>query len=185
MMLSPVTWVTGLLAGIFSVHIAQRLRFPYFWKDFFFLLKLIRYGIRLEIYKRTKRVVTVIDRFVQQAAGIPNKTFLIYEGVSYTYEDIDKRSNKVAQVFAERGTVKKGDTVALLMSNEPDFICVWFGLSKLGCSVAFLNINIKSRSLLHCFNCCGAKLMVVGAGKHDSMLRKLITLLSRRNLGSS
>ncbi|XP_041915015.1 long-chain fatty acid transport protein 6 [Alosa alosa] len=168
-MISPVTWVSALLAGIFSVRIAQKMHFPYFWKDFFYLLKVIRYGIRLEIYKRTKRVVTVIDRFVQQAAEIPNKTFLIYEGVSYTYEEIDKRSNKVAQVFAERGTVKKGDTVALLMSNEPDFVCVWFGLSKLGCSVAFLNINIKSRSLLHCFNCCGAKLMVVGADLLDTL----------------
>ncbi|KAL2100228.1 hypothetical protein ACEWY4_004622 [Coilia grayii] len=168
-MLSPVTWVTALLAGIFSVHIAQRLRFPYFWKDFFFLLKIIRYGIRLEIYKLTKRVVTVIDRFIQQAAEIPNKPFLIYEGVSYTYQDIEKRSNKVAQVFAKRGTVKKGDTVAMLMSNGPDFVSVWFGLSKLGCSVAFLNINIKSRSLLHCFNCCGAKVLIVGADLLDTL----------------
>ncbi|XP_012671646.2 long-chain fatty acid transport protein 6 [Clupea harengus] len=168
-MLSSVTWVTALLAGIFSGHIAQRLHFPYFWKDLFFLLKVIRYGIQLEIYKWTKRVVTVIDRFVQQAIEIPNKPFLIYEGVTYTYQDIDKRSNKVAQVFAERGTVKKGDTVALLMSNEPDFISVWFGLSKLGCSVAFLNINIKSRSVLHCFNCCGAKVLVVGADLLDTL----------------
>lgn len=169
-MLSPVTWVTALLAGIFSVHVAQRLRFPYFWNDLFFLLKIIRYGIRLEIYKLTKRVVTVIDRFIEQAAEIPNKTFLIYEGASFTYQDIDRRSNKVAQVFAEQGNIKKGDTVAMLMSNEPDFVSVWFGLSKLGCSVAFLNINIKSRSVLHCFNCCGAKVLIVGAGRHLMLL---------------
>ena len=56
-MLSSVTWVTALLAGIFSGHIAQRLHFPYFWKDLFFLLKVIRYGIQLEIYKWTKRVL--------------------------------------------------------------------------------------------------------------------------------
>ncbi|XP_063066611.1 long-chain fatty acid transport protein 6 [Engraulis encrasicolus] len=168
-MLSPVTWVTALLAGIFSVHVAQRLRFPYFWNDLFFLLKIIRYGIRLEIYKLTKRVVTVIDRFIEQAAEIPNKTFLIYEGASFTYQDIDRRSNKVAQVFAEQGNIKKGDTVAMLMSNEPDFVSVWFGLSKLGCSVAFLNINIKSRSVLHCFNCCGAKVLIVGADLLDTL----------------
>ncbi|XP_072514886.1 long-chain fatty acid transport protein 6 [Salminus brasiliensis] len=162
------TWATALLTGIFSAHIAQRLLFPYFWKDLFYLMKVIRYGVRLELYKRTK-IVTVLDRFVQQARRIPDKTFLIYEGASYTYRQIEERSNKVAQVFEQQGTVKKGDTVAMLMSNGPDFISVWFGLSKLGCAVAFLNTNIKSRSLLHCFNACGAKLLVVGADLLDTL----------------
>ncbi|KAG7476501.1 hypothetical protein MATL_G00083560 [Megalops atlanticus] len=162
-MLVSLAWLTALVAGVFAILIGQRKCFPYFWKDIFFLAKVARYGIRLEIYKKTSKVVTVLDRFVQQAARIPNKPFIIYEGITYTYRDIDERSNKVAQVFEKLGTVKKGDTVALLMSNEPDFVCVWFGLNKLGCSVAFLNTNIKSKSLLHCFNCCGAKILVVGA----------------------
>uniref|UniRef100_A0A674AMQ4 long-chain-fatty-acid--CoA ligase n=1 Tax=Salmo trutta TaxID=8032 RepID=A0A674AMQ4_SALTR len=137
--------------------------------DVFYLMKVIRYGARLEIFKITSNVVTIIDRFVQQAERIPTKPFLIYEGITYTYQDINERSNKLANVFLEQGTLKKGDSVALLMNNEPDFICVWFGLIKLGCSVAFLNTNIKSRSLLHCFNCCGAKTLVVGADLLDSL----------------
>ncbi|XP_045549779.1 long-chain fatty acid transport protein 6 [Salmo salar] len=162
-------WVTALVAGIFALHVVQKLCFPYFWKDVFYLMKVIRYGARLEIFKITSNVVTVIDRFVQQAERIPTKPFLIYEGITYTYQDINERSNKLANVFLEQGTLKKGDSVALLMNNEPDFICVWFGLIKLGCSVAFLNTNIKSRSLLHCFNCCGAKTLVVGADLLDSL----------------
>ncbi|KAJ8392735.1 hypothetical protein AAFF_G00072190 [Aldrovandia affinis] len=168
-MLVSLGWVTALVAGIFGIHIGQKLCFPYFWKDVFYLAKVIRYGARMEMYKITSKVFTVLDRFVQQAAQIPNKAFIIYEGVSYTYRDIDERSNKVAHVFEKLGTVKKGDTVALLMNNEPDFVCVWFGLSKLGCSVAFLNTNIKSRSLLHCFNCCGAKILVVGKDLLDTL----------------
>lgn len=136
--------------------------FPHFWKDALYLMKVIRYGARLEIFKRSSRVVTVIDRFVQQAQRIPEKAFVVYEGVTYTYKELEARSNRVARVFLD--AVRKGDTVALLMSNEPDFIAVWFGFSKLGCAVAFLNTNIKPRSLLHCLNCCGAKLLVVGAG---------------------
>lgn len=158
------SWVAAVLTGIFSVHIAQRLYFPYFWKDLFYLVKVIWFGVRLELYKMTK-IVTVMDRFVQQAQRIPNKPFLIYEGCTYTYREIDERSNRVARALQRYSTVKRGDTVALLMSNEPDFLCVWFGLIKLGCAVAFLNTNIKSRALLHCFNSCGAKLLVVGAGK--------------------
>ncbi|XP_077099541.1 long-chain fatty acid transport protein 6 [Siphateles boraxobius] len=156
-----LSWIVALLTGILSAYLAQRLCFPHFWKDAMYLMKVIRYGARLEIYKRSSRVVTVIDRFVQQAERIPEKAFVIYEGVTYTYRELEARSNRVACVF--QASVRTGDTVALLMSNEPDFIAVWFGFCKLGCAVAFLNTNIKPRSLLHCLNCCGAKLLVVGA----------------------
>ncbi|MGH0179768.1 UNVERIFIED_CONTAM: hypothetical protein FKN15_002487 [Acipenser sinensis] len=121
-------------------------------------------------------VITLLDCFVQQAKKIPNKPFIIHEGDVYTYEDMDKRSNKVAQVFLQQGSLKKGDIAALLMSNEPDFINVWFGLSKLGCEVAFLNFNIKSKSLLHCFNSCGATTLVVGADLISSLEDVLLTL---------
>ncbi|KAK7120050.1 hypothetical protein R3I94_020164 [Phoxinus phoxinus] len=156
-----LSWIVALLTGMLSAHLAQRLCFPHFWKDALYLMKVIRYGARLEIYKRSSRVVTVVDRFVQQAQRIPEKAFVVYEGVPYTYGELEARSNRVARVFQD--AVSTGDTVALLMSNEPDFIAVWFGFCKLGCAVAFLNTNIKPRSLLHCLSCCGAKLLVVGA----------------------
>ncbi|XP_051971621.1 long-chain fatty acid transport protein 6 [Xyrauchen texanus] len=162
-----LSWIAALLTGILAARLAQRLCFPYFWKDALFLTKVIRYGARLEVYKKTSKVVTVVDRFIQQAERIPENPFVIYEGVTVTYGELEARSNRVARVFQH--AVKKGDTVALLMSNEPDFISVWFGFSKLGCAVAFLNTNIKSRSLLHCFNCCGAKLLVVGADLLDTL----------------
>lgn len=161
-------WITALIAGV-STLVIQKLFFPYFWMDLKYLTKAISYGIKIEIYKKTAKVVTVLDRFMQQAQKIPNKPFIIYEDNAFTYQDVDKRSNKVAQVFFKQGVLKKGDTVALLMSNEPDFINVWFGLCKLGCAVAFLNFNIKSRSLLHCFNSCGAKTLVVGSDMTDTL----------------
>ncbi|XP_067339554.1 long-chain fatty acid transport protein 6 isoform X1 [Channa argus] len=158
-----VGWLSALAAGLFSAHVLQRLCFPYFWIDVFFLLKVVRYGVKLELFKLTSSVRTVLDRFIQQARRIPNKPFVIYDGRVHTYRDIEERSNKLAHVFLDRVRLKKGDCVALLMSNEPDFLCVWFGLAKVGCPVAFLNTNVKSKSLLHCLNCCGAKTLIVGS----------------------
>lgn len=160
-----VGWLSALAAGLVFVHVVLKLCFPYFWRDFFFLLKVVRYGVKLEVFKLTSSVSTVLDRFIQQAQRIPDKPFVIYDGRSHTYRAIETRSNRLAHVFRDTMKLKKGDCVALLMSNEPDFLCVWFGLAKVGCSIAFLNTNIKSRSLLHCFNCCGARTLIVGAGK--------------------
>lgn len=150
----------------------QRLCFPYLWTDLLFLLKILRYGLRLELFRLTSSVCTVLDRFVQQAQRVPDKPFVVYDGRVHTYRDVDSRSNRLADVFHRTARLKKGDCVAVLMSNEPDFICVWFGLAKAGCSVAFLNTNIRARSLLHCFRCCGATALVVGPGKshHNQLL---------------
>lgn len=157
--------VSALCAGLVFALGVQRRCFPYLWSDIFFLLKLIRYGLKLEFSKLTSSVCTVLDRFVQQAQRIPDKPFVVYDGRIHTYRDVDRRSNRLAHIFHHTAKLKKGDCVALLMSNEPDFICVWFGLAKAGCSVAFLNTNIKSKSLLHCFSCCGATTLIVGSGK--------------------
>ncbi|XP_052634484.1 long-chain fatty acid transport protein 6 isoform X3 [Harpia harpyja] len=157
------TWVPGAAAGIVSLHIIQKLLFPYFWADLRYLLKVFLYGLRVEMYRLQGRIVTVLDKFVKLAEKQPRKPFLIYEGKVHTYRDVDRRSNRIAQVFLHHGALKKGDTVALLMGNEPDFIHVWFGLAKLGCVVAFLNFNVRSRSLLHCVSSCEPKILVVGA----------------------
>ncbi|XP_054467932.1 long-chain fatty acid transport protein 6 [Anoplopoma fimbria] len=170
-------WLSALFAGVFSAHVLQTLCFPYFWRDLLFLLKVIRYGVRLELSKLTSSVHTVLDQFVLQAQRIPNKPFVIYEGRVHTYRDVELRSNRLANVFLERVKLRRGDCVALLMNNEPDFLCAWFGLAKVGCSVAFLNTNIKSKSLLHCFNCCGAKTLVVGSDLVDCLDGILSSLL--------
>ncbi|KAM6902481.1 long-chain fatty acid transport protein 6 [Xenentodon cancila] len=162
-------WLSAILAGVFSAHILQRLCFPYFWRDLLFLLKIVRYGVKLELFKLTSSVRTVLDRFVEQAQRIPDKPFVIYDGAAHTYRDVEQRSNRLAHVFLDRVRLRKGDCVALLMNNEPDFLCVWFGLAKVGCSVAFLNTNIKSKSLLHCFHCCGARTLIVGSDLVDSL----------------
>lgn len=109
-------------------------------------------------------IITFLDCFLDQAKTNPSKPFIIFEQQTLTYQDVDRRSNKFANAFRTEGSLKKGDIVAQLMCNEPDFICVWLGLCKLGCEVAFVNVNIKAKSLLHCFQNCGAKTLFVGAG---------------------
>ncbi|XP_011945521.1 PREDICTED: long-chain fatty acid transport protein 6 isoform X2 [Cercocebus atys] len=158
-----LSWLTVLGAGMVVLHFVQKLLFPYFWDDFLFLVKVMLVIIRLKKYEKRGELVTVLDKFLSHAKRQPRKPFIIYEGDIYTYQDVDKRSSRVAHVFLNHSSLKKGDTVALLMSNEPDFVHVWFGLAKLGCVVAFLNSNIRSNSLLNCIRACGPTALVVGA----------------------
>jgi solute carrier family 27 fatty acid transporter 2 len=92
-----------------------------------------------------------------------------FEGTSHSYIEVDKQSNKVARALKTHANLKEGDTVALFMGNEPSYAWIWLGLAKLGCATALLNFNIRSKSLLHCFSCCGAKVIIAAAGKDSTM----------------
>lgn len=153
------TFVAGVAALVFY----QTLFYPYFWNDLMYCLKVRKVG-KATMAKMKRGVLTYLDRFADQVRESPEKPFILFEEEVLTYMDVHLRSNKFANVFRSEVGVKHGDIVALWMSNEPDFVCAWFGLSKVGCEVAFLNSNIKSKSLQHCLQCCGAKALIVGSG---------------------
>ncbi|KAM9307457.1 long-chain fatty acid transport protein 6 [Pholidichthys leucotaenia] len=152
----------SVAAGVLAMLFYQRIAYPFFWTDLIYFVKLQRRKKRFQT-RMERGIITLLDGFLHQARKNPHKAFIIFEEQTLTYLDVDRRSNRFANALRTGHSLKKRDTVALLMCNEPDFICAWFGLCKLGCEVAFLNTNIKSKSLLHCFQSCGAKTLVVGA----------------------
>nr|XP_003199367.1 long-chain fatty acid transport protein 6-like [Danio rerio] len=171
-----MSWAISTLAvGIVTLLIIQMKFYPYFWDDLMYYVKVRRVGWRM--MARMKRgVVTYLQCFELQATNIPDKPFIVFEDQTLTYRDVDVRSNKLANVLKSHRGLKHGDIVALLMNNEADFICVWLGLCKLGCEVAFLNFNIKSQSLQHCLDRCGAKTLVIGSDLVKSLDEVLLML---------
>ncbi|KAK0146689.1 Long-chain fatty acid transport protein 6 [Merluccius polli] len=158
-----VAWLlTTFSAGLIAILLYQWITHPFVLQDVMYYLKLRRFKRATQTRMR-KGVVTYLDSFLHQAGRTPHKPFILYGDRSLTYRDVDRRSNRFANVFGSGGSLKMGDVVALLMCNHPDFVCVWFGLSRLGCQVAFLNFNAKPSSLLPCLRSCGATALVVGA----------------------
>ncbi|NXK63209.1 S27A6 protein, partial [Sylvietta virens] len=175
------TWLSTVAGGLVVLCVSLKIFLPYFWEDLVYFLR--RKRSKATVKKWTKDGIhSIIDLFVKTVEKKPHKPFLIYEGTAHTYQDVDRRSNRVAQAFLRYGNVRKGDTVALLMGNGPDFIHVWFGLAKLGLIVAFLNTNIHSRSLLHCINTCAAKALVIGEDCLGSIEKEFILNLLENNV---
>ncbi len=74
----------------------------------------------------------VIHRVLQQKVEqFGNREFFRFNDQVFGYKDFDRLSNQVAAGFQRLG-LKKGDKVAIMMKNRPEFLFVWFGLSKLG-----------------------------------------------------
>lgn len=153
------------LTGLAILPFILYLRNPYFLQDLRYAISSIKVALCLRKFKKRKPFYSILDRFLDHAARQPHKPFILFEESSYTYSQADKVSNKVARALAAHAHLEEGDTVALFLGNEPQFVWVWLALAKLGCIASLLNHNIRSKSLLHCFSCCEAKVVVAGAGK--------------------
>lgn len=160
-------WLYTALAGLALLLLLLYLRNPYFFQDLCYSMTAIKIAHKVEKYRRSKPFYSILDCFLDRVAKQPQKTFLLFEDSSYTYRQADRESNRVARALSQHVQLKEGDTVALLLGNEPQFVWMWLALAKLGCTAALLNFNIRSKSLLHCYSCCNAKVLVVGAGKNS------------------
>uniref|UniRef100_UPI003AB0A39B long-chain fatty acid transport protein 2-like isoform X2 n=1 Tax=Centroberyx gerrardi TaxID=166262 RepID=UPI003AB0A39B len=155
--------ISIFLATLVIIPFAVKTFFPYVWMDILYLRDLLRMFGTFVSRRRRKPLFLALDRFLEQTAAHPDKLFVVFENESYSYSDTDKRSNKVANALRAHPQYKAGDTVALFTGNEPAFMFTWLALAKLGSPVALLNHNIRSKSLLHCFNCCKAKVLIAAS----------------------
>ncbi len=105
---------------------------------------------------------TVADILEHWAKVRPDNVAILFEGRSYTYRELEEHSRRYAH-WAQSLGLKRGDVVALLMENRPEYIFAWGGLIKLGVAVALINTNLRERSLAHSIAISGANHVVLGA----------------------
>lgn len=154
-----------IVASVLITPLALKTFCPFLWMDLLYCRNLLLIFVTYVSRRRRRPFFFVLDRFLEQTAANPDKTFVVFENKSYTYTDADRISNKTANALQALPGYKAGDTVALFVGNEPAFMFTWLALTKLGSPVSFLNQNIRSKSLLHCFNCCKATVLIAASGQ--------------------
>ncbi len=111
-----------------------------------------------------------IGKLIQEKALIhKDRVFLFFEDQKVTYKQLDIRSNQFAHGFKDFG-IQKGDKVAIMMQNHPDYLYTWFGLAKLGAVEVPINTAYKGDSLKHIINNSDSKLLVIDASLIDRLL---------------
>ncbi|XP_008141354.1 long-chain fatty acid transport protein 2 isoform X1 [Eptesicus fuscus] len=148
------------LAGLLLLPLLVNLCCPHLFQDTYYFLHVAGLARRVRSYGRRRPVRTVVHDFLEKARQTPHKPFLLYRDETLTYAQVDRRSNQVARALRDHLGLRQGDCVAVFMGNEPAYVWLWLGLAKLGCAMACLNYNIRAKSLLHCFQCCGAKVLL-------------------------
>ncbi|HTV14866.1 MAG TPA: long-chain-acyl-CoA synthetase [Acidobacteriaceae bacterium] len=93
---------------------------------------------------------------------------LLSDEQSLSYMELISRSNQYAR-WSQRHGLRKGDVVALLMTNRPEYFALWLGLTSVGCVVALLNTNLVGDSLAHCIGVVDPKHLIVDADLADTL----------------
>ena len=110
---------------------------------------------------------TVADAIEEVTKRSPNHPALVFEDQRLSYRDLDLASNRVAHWARAQG-VGRGDVVALLMENRPEFVVHWLGLAKLGAVTALINTNLTGRPLAHSLEISDAKHLILDAALADN-----------------
>jgi fatty-acyl-CoA synthase len=91
----------------------------------------------------------------------PRKCAIHFEGRSFSYGELNSRTNRLCHLFLRLG-VKKGDRVAVLLSNCNHYIETFFALSKIGGILVPLNFRLAGPELAYILNDSGAQTLIFG-----------------------
>lgn len=93
------------------------------------------------------------------AKKFKKKQAILFEGREFTYRELDENANKVANGLSKLG-IKKGDRVAMMLPNSPDFLFCFFGIQKLAAVAVPFNTMYKGREIAHILNDCQARIII-------------------------
>lgn len=105
---------------------------------------------------------TAADLFEELATSQPDRIALMWQDQTWTFAEFNAAANQVAHFAKARG-LQKGDVVALMMENRPEFHFCWIGLAKLGITTALINTQITDRALMHAITVAKSKCALIGS----------------------
>jgi acyl-CoA synthetase (AMP-forming)/AMP-acid ligase II len=107
-----------------------------------------------------------IDYLAGHAAAMPDKPAVILGERSLDFAALDRRSNRVAHVFAGLGCTTE-DCVAIMSYNSIETFEISSGLRRMGVVVVPVNYRLRGSEVAYVLNDSGARVVVAGPDHVD------------------
>lgn len=101
---------------------------------------------------------SLIDR---NAAFAPDKTAISFEGKRLSYAALAARIERTATALKQELGVGRGDRVAILSLNQPDYLVLLYACARLGAILVPLNWRLAVAEQLFILGDAGAKVLVL------------------------
>src|SRR6266446_2316544 len=101
-----------------------------------------------------------VEQFLEQSAvSAPEKIALVTDGRSYTYGELDRMSDRLAQALRVEG-VERGDRVAIFLENSAEAVIGAFAILKVGAVFLVVNPGMKTGKVAYILNDCRAAAVI-------------------------
>jgi len=125
--------------------------------------------------------ITLPKMLEQTVAKSPDATALIYFGAKVSYRQLQDHGNRLAAGLHSLG-LARGDRVALMMPNCPQFVISYFGALRAGAIVTATSTMYTAREVSHQWNDAGAKVVIADRRLYPVIKAALPQLTSVRHI---
>ena len=102
-----------------------------------------------------------LDQLLRQRARLSGrKTFIKFEGTSYSFQEIDRLATVFAAYLLGQG-MKRGERIALLSQNNPYYAAAYFGVIRAGGIILPLNNLLTHEEIDFILNDAGATICFI------------------------
>ena len=98
----------------------------------------------------------------------PARPAVVFQGRTFSFRELNDRSNRWANAFADLG-LRKGDRVGMLLMNCSEFIEAYFGLLKIGAILVPLNTRLAPQELESICRYSGLQSLIFGAESRETV----------------
>jgi fatty-acyl-CoA synthase len=91
----------------------------------------------------------------------PEKEGLVCDEQRFTYKELNQRANRLANMMLKMG-IRKGDRIALLALNVPEYYDLLFGLGKIGAILVPINYRLAGPEMSYIIKDSEARAFVFG-----------------------
>jgi long-chain acyl-CoA synthetase len=129
-------------------------------------------GHPMQVYKQRMRS---LREFMDQNAARAGVDWLVQEDRRFTYGDHDRLARRLAHSLGALG-VQRGDRVALVSANVPEWVITWWACAILGATLVPLNAWWKAEELEFGLSDSEAKVLIADARRIDIVRDRLGSL---------
>src|ERR1700737_3364326 len=101
------------------------------------------------------------DLIERNAAFTPDKSAIIFEGESLSYAAFNARIEQTARALKAEFGVSRGDRVAILSLNRPDYLVLLYACARLGAMLVPLSWRLAAAEQLFILSDASVKVLVL------------------------
>jgi crotonobetaine/carnitine-CoA ligase len=106
-------------------------------------------------------------RFLEDAvAEVPDEPLLIWNDLHISYREFNEHVDRAANVWHGLG-VRRGDHVAFMADNKPEFLYAWLGLAKIGVTLVAVNTGFKAEETRYLLEHSQSSFAIIDAAYGD------------------